>query len=643
MCGICGLIHLNGKPATPSLLQAMNRQLRHRGPDGDGYFIDGALGLAMRRLSIIDLPGSHQPLHNEDQSLAVIFNGEIYNYQELRRRLIQRGHRFRTDGDGETIAHLYEEYGADCCAHLRGMYAFALWDRRAKRLLLARDRMGQKPLYYYRGRHLFVFASEIKAILAHPDVPRASNLGPGPNSALGEYLSFGCLSAGRTAFQNIFMLAPASTLMLDAAGQTKTQVYWDMEQQAPLAAADPNARPESYVSPLLAQLEEAVKLRLMSDVPLGAFLSGGLDSSLIVALMRRHTSAALKTFSIGFEGDDSFDETPHARRAAQFLETDHTAFRVKPNAMQLLSDLVWHHDQPFADSSAIPTFLVSQLTRRQAAVALTGDGGDELFVGYERFAAARLFQRLSAIPAPLWTTLTHLLNLLPEGADYYNAVKRARRFARAAAKPVGAAYFDLVRIFDEEGIQNISIHPGAVPRDLSGYIASRRGDPVIELVEANMRSYLPDDLLIKADRCSMQASLEIRAPFLDHKLVEYAAAIPFNLKLKGQRGKHILKEAARGLLPDDIINRKKHGFGIPLGAWLRQDMAPVRDILLSQSARQRGLFNMAVVERLISEHSRGQRDHSRQLWALLTLEEWHRRLLDDSHGFNQTASATDSR
>ncbi len=631
MCGICGLIHLNGKPADPGQLQAMNSQLRHRGPDGDGYFIDGALGLAMRRLSIIDLPGSDQPLHNEDQSLAVVFNGEIYNYQELRQALAKRGHRFRTNGDGETIAHLYEEYGPDCCAHLRGMYAFALWDRRQKRLLLARDRMGQKPLYYYHSRRLFVFASEIKAILAHPDVPPKSNFSPGPNSALGEYLSFGCLSAGRTAFQNIFMLPPASTLQLNADGQAQTQVYWDIGQQAPLAAADPAARPETYISRLRGQLDEAVKLRLMSDVPLGAFLSGGLDSSLIVALMRRHTSAAVKTFSIGFEGDDSFDETPHALRAAQFLETDHRAFRVKPNAMQLLSDLVWHHDQPFADSSAIPTFLVSQLTRGQAAVALTGDGGDELFVGYERFAAARLFQRLSPMPAPLWTFLTHLLNLLPEGADYYNAVKRARRFARAAGKPIGAAYFDLVRIFDAEGIRNISRRPGAVPHDLSSYITDPRRDPVIELVEANMRSYLPDDLLIKADRCSMQASLEVRAPFLDHKLVEYAAAIPFNLKLKGQRGKHILKEAARGLLPDDIINRKKHGFGIPLGAWLRQDMAPVRDILLSRTARQRGLFNMAVIERLISEHSGGKRDHSRQLWALLTLEEWHRRVLGDSH------------
>lgn len=624
MCGICGFIHLDGRPAAPKLLPAMNRRLRHRGPDGAGYLIDGNLGLAMRRLGIIDLAGSDQPLYSEDQSLALVFNGEIYSCRDLRRRLVKRGHRFRTDGDGEAIVHLYEEYGAACCEHLRGMYAFALWDRRQRRLLLARDRMGQKPLYYYHDHRTFVFASEIKAILAHPDVPRISNFSTGPNSLLGEYLSFGWLPAGRTAFQNIFMLPPATTLQLDAAGQAKTRVYWDISRQAPLAAADPKAKPEAYVPQLREHLDEAVKLRLMSDVPLGAFLSGGLDSSLIAALMRRHSNAAVKTFSIGFEGDDSFDETPYALQVAQFLETEHRAFRVRPDAMRLLSDLVWHHDQPFADSSAIPTYLVSKLTREQVTVALTGDGGDELFAGYERFAAARLFQQWSAVPRPLWAGLAKLMSILPESTAYYSRVKRARRFAQAAGKPVGAAYFDLARLFSDELTRRISIQPGKVPTDLSDYAAGQRGDAVIGLVEANMRSYLPDDLLVKTDRCSMQASLEARAPFLDHKLVEHAAAIPFNLKLAGRRGKVILKQAAAGLLPDDIIHRQKHGFGVPLGAWLRRDITPVRDMLLSQSARQRGLFNMAAVESLINDHASGKRDHSRQLWALLTLEEWHR-------------------
>ncbi len=650
MCGICGVIHFEGKPVPYGLLQAMNNRLWHRGPDGDGYFIDGGLGLAMRRLSIIDPAKSSQPLYNEDQSLAVVFNGEIYNYQDLRQNLVKRGHRFRTDGDGETIVHLYEEYGADCCGHLRGMYAFALWDQRERRLLLARDRMGQKPLYYYQDSRMFVFASEIKAILAHPDVPRVSNFRADSSSLLGTYLSFGYVPAGLTAFQDILMLKPATSLQLDASGRTKTALYWDMAQQAPLAAADPKARPQAYISGLREQLEEAVKLRLISDVPLGAFLSGGLDSSLIVALMRQHTNASLKTFSIGFEGDDSFDETPYARQVARFLGTDHTVFQVKPDAMALLSDLVWHHDQPFADSSAIPTYLVSQLTREQATVALTGDGGDELFVGYERFYAAWLCQYLSVIPAPLWTGLSRLLDLLPEGAGYYNAVKRARRVAQSAGKSVSETYFDFVRIFDSKLIRDISIHSGQAPKDLSNY-HPLAANAIIGLAEANMRSYLPDDLLIKVDRCSMQASLETRSPFLDHKLVEYAATIPFNLKLNGARSKIILKEMARGLLPDSIIDRKKHGFGAPLSAWLRQDITPVRDMLLSRQARERGLFNMDVVAGLINQHASGKRDHNSRLWALLTLEEWHRQWFDgDSpayaagrHHLNQSASATDSR
>ncbi len=628
MCGICGAVHLTGKPVSPELLQAMNSRLQHRGPDGDGYHIAGQLGLAMRRLRIIDLAGSDQPLYNEDQSIAVVFNGEIYNYQDLRHSLIQRGHRFRTQGDGETIAHLYEEYGADCCQHLRGMFAFALWDQRERRLLLARDRMGQKPLYYYHDDRVFVFASEIKAILAHPDVPRVSNFCASPNSLLGTYLSFGYVPARQTAFQDIFMLEPAKTLQLDVSGRAEIQTYWDIEQQAPLAAADPQARPAAYVASLREQLEEAVKLRLMSDVPLGALLSGGIDSSLITALMRRHSNATVKTFNIGFNDDDSFDETPYALQVADFLETEHRTLHLKPDAIALLSALVWHHDQPFADSSAIPTYLVSRLAREQVTVVLTGDGGDELFAGYERFEGAWLLQQLSFIPPPFWHGLEKLIDRLPESTDYDSWVKRARRFVPAARKPIGAAYFDMVRMFDADLARDISLHPGQVPRDLSSYISGAPDDAVIGTVEANMRSYLPDDLLIKMDRCSMQASLEARSPFLDHKLVEYAASIPFNLKLKGRRKKFILKEMARGLLPNNIIHRRKHGFGIPLGAWLRQDIAPVRDILLSRQARQRGLFNMAMVEDLINQHVSRKHDRSYQLWTLLTLEEWHRQWFD---------------
>lgn len=625
MCGICGLIHFDGKPVASHLLAGMNDTLRHRGPDGDGYFINGAVGLAMRRLKIIDIAGSDQPLYNEDRSIALIFNGEIYNYRELRRGLEARGHRFKTDGDGETIVHLYEEHGSEAVNHLRGMFALALWDARRGRLLLARDRFGQKPLYWYQDHEVFVFASEIKAILAHPDVPRRSRFADDDKRPLAAYLSFGYVPAPATAFQGIKMLEPATTLEVDLAGMVQEWRYWEQPRLAP---PDSKAVTADYIGDLREQLEEAVKLRLVSDVPLGAFLSGGLDSSLIVALMQAHSNATVKTFSIGFEGEDSFDETPYAATVARRLETEHTAFRVKPEAMSLLSELVWHHDQPFADSSAIPTYLVSKLTREQVTVALTGDGGDELFAGYERFYAAELMRKLSAIPAPLMKAAEGLLGLLPEGTGYYDPVKRARRFARAASQRLHEAYFDLVRVFDVELLAEIC--PGAyrLPPLLNPYMNASQTHPVAQLVEANMWSYLPDDLLIKADRCSMMASLEARAPFLDHELAEFAATIPFNLKLKGARTKHILKESARGLLPDDIINRKKHGFGVPLGAWLRQDMGAARDILLSRRARERGLLDITVVERLLREHETGARDHNRQLWALLTLEEWHRQFVD---------------
>ncbi len=624
MCGICGIIHFDGNPVDRELLAGMNDRLRHRGPDGEGTFIDGNMGLAMRRLKIIDIAGSDQPLTNEDGSIVLIFNGEIYNYRELRRGLEARGHRFKTDGDGETIAHLYEErYGV--AKRLRGMFAFALWDAKRKRLVLARDRFGQKPLYYYVDRKIFIFASEIKAILAHPAVPRVSRFDADDRRALAEYLSFGYVPAPETAFAGIKMLEPATTLRVDLSGALQKGRYWQVPRLAPPVSS---AKAANCIGELREQLEEAVKLRLVSDVPLGAFLSGGLDSSLIVALMQKHSNAAVKTFSIGFAGDDSFDETPYAERVARHLDTEHKAFRVEPAALRLLPELVWYHDQPFADSSAIPTYLVSKLTREQVTVALTGDGGDELFAGYERFYAAALMHKLSVLPASLRRGAAGLLRRLPEGTGYYDPVKRARRFARAASLPLEQAYFDLVRVFDSALLAEICPGADGHPPFMNPYLNTCQRHPIAKLVEANMRSYLPDDLLIKADRCSMQASLEARAPFLDHKLAEYAATIPFNLKLNGSRTKHILKEAARGMLPDDIIDRKKHGFGVPLGAWLRRDMDGAREILLSRRARERGLLLMSVVERLIEEHESGARDHNRPLWALLTLEEWHRQFVD---------------
>lgn len=619
MCGICGAIQ--AETVTETLLRSMNDTIHHRGPDGEGYYLCENVGLAMRRLAIIDVGGSEQPLYNENQSITVVFNGEIYNYQALRQDLIAKGHVFRSDGDGETIVHLYEEYGRNFPQYLRGQFAIGLWDNNKRELFLARDRYGQKPLYYYHNGETLIFASEIKALLKHPAVPCESVFDDPAMLAL--YLSYGNIPAPDTAFKGIKTLMPAGILHFHN-DEVDTDSYWQIPH-----ITDERASTETiqhYVEMVQDALREATELRLIADVPLGAFLSGGLDSSLIVALMQKMTNQQVKTFSIGFAGDESFDESPYAKEVADYLNTDHIAFTVKAQAMDLLQKLVWHHDQPFADSSAIPTFLVSQLTREHVTVALTGDGGDEQFAGYDRFYAATLVKKLGMIPKPLWKFAASTIGLLPEGTGYYNRVKRAGRFARGASQSLARAYFDWVRIANAEMVKSL-----ANSADVAGkhFEAILERESLAGILTANQATYLPDDLLIKADRCSMAASLEARAPFLDHKLAEIVAPMPINLKLKGSITKYILKEAARDYLPEHIIHRKKHGFGVPLGAWLRKDISPVKDLLLSETARQRNLLNRDTVETLIAEHESGQRDHNRILWTLLTLEQWHREFVDE--------------
>lgn len=620
MCGICGVVQADNQ-VTETLLRTMNDTIRHRGPDGEGYYLQDNVGLAMRRLAIIDVGGSEQPLYNEDKSIIVVFNGEIYNYQALRQDLLQKGHSFRTDGDGETIVHLYEEYGQDFPQYLRGQFAVGLWDSNTQSLFLTRDRYGQKPLYYYHAGETLIFASEIKALLKHPSVPCESAFDE-PHM-LANYLSYGYIPAPETAFKHIHALLPAHILK-HSQGDIRSHCYWDIPHIT--NESTPSDTISHYVEMVRDALYEATELRMIADVPLGAFLSGGLDSSLIVALMQKMSNQQVKTFSIGFSGDDSFDESPYAQEVADYLQTEHIAFRVDPKAMDLLEKLVWHHDQPFADSSAIPTFLVSQLTREHVTVALTGDGGDEQFAGYERFYAAALLRKIGIIPKPLWNFATNLLRFLPEGTGYYNNIKRAGRFARGASKPLALAYFDWVRVADAEMVKALAETSDFAGQDFQKLVAD---DSLASILTANQASYLPDDLLIKADRCSMAASLEARAPFLDHKLAEIVAPMPINLKLNGSTTKYILKEAARGYLPDYIIDRKKHGFGVPLGAWLRHDISPVKELLLSETARNRNLINMKAVETLIHEHESGQRDNNRILWTLLTLEQWHRTFIDN--------------
>lgn len=608
MCGICGIFERRGQAPDSEALHQMNGTLIHRGPDGEGVYLDERIGLAMRRLSIIDLQGSAQPLYNEDQQIALVFNGEIYNYRALRAKLSQRGHQFRTEGDGETIIHLYEEYGEDAPRYLRGQFAFALWDARVGRLVLARDITGEKPLYYALTDERLLWGSEIKALLAHPQMPRRHRLHE--PEVLAYYLTHGSFPAHMTAYQGVQSVPPAHTLIVTAEAVT-LQRYWQLPPNAP---AERTARVQDYLPKVKAALEHAVEQTMIADVPLGAFLSGGVDSSLIVALMQRRSRQPVHTFSIGFEGDDSFDETPYARRVASLLGTRHTKFTVKPDMLEVLPTLVKHHDQPFADASALPTYFLSKLTRDHVTVALTGDGGDELFAGYERFYALALLKDLQGVAKGIGQ-LARLLNRLPEGTSYRDPVKRAKRFANSADQPLHEAYLGYMSIFTAEQIAAIT---GVAHQE-----APTIHQPADALIY-NFHTYLPDDLLVKTDRMSMAASLEARSPFLHQDVIEAAFAVPFNLRLRGKTTKYLLKQLAKEYLPADIVDRPKHGFGVPLGAWLRRDSRLVRDLITGASANIGGVMEAKWAELLINEHERGQADHSRRLWALLTLEVWLR-------------------
>lgn len=625
MCGIAGKLYLNLQGTVETdLLQRMTAALRHRGPDDEGVWVEGPVGLGHRRLAIIDLsPRAHQPMVNEDGSLRIIFNGEIYNFQTLREDLQQKGHVFQSESDTETILHLYEEKGAQCLQHLQGMFAFALWDARHHTLFLARDRLGKKPLYYYRDGTRFIFASEIKALLAHPEVPRQVN-----SRVLPLYLSYGYVPAPYTMFANIYELPPGHFLTVQD-GQVSIREYWDIHY--PSVSHLPCSEQES-IEQVRGLLQKAVRARLISDVPLGAFLSGGLDSTAIVACMAQLGNQPVKTFAVGFADDPSFNELEYARMAARAYGTDHHEFVVRPDAIALLTTLVYHHDQPFADSSAIPTYLVSQLTREHVTVVLTGDGGDELFAGYERFAAARLAEVYGHTPQFLQAALIQLFRALPESTSYNGFVRRARRFVENTPLPLALRYLGWVAIFNDSFIHELlasGIEMDPVSHFHTYFDRVRDVDPIGQLLYVNTKTYLPGDLLVKTDRMTMANSLEARCPFLDQELLEFAARIPSNLKLKGLTTKYILKKALEGLVPREIIHRRKHGFGVPLGRWFRTDLKDyVREMLLSPQALRRGYFREEILRRLIDEHQNGKRDHGHRLWSLLTLEIWHRVFID---------------
>lgn len=632
MCGLCGELRLGSSGRVdPHALARMRDTLVHRGPDDAGAYVseDGRVGLGFRRLSIIDLsPNGHQPMANEDGAIQLVFNGEIYNYRELRKGLEAR-HQFRSQADSEVIAHLYEEKGLDAIAELDGMFAIAIWDSRRQRLVLARDRAGKKPLFYMRTPERLLFASEIKAFFRVPGVA----IEPDPSS-FPAYFIHGYVPCPNTLYRGIQQLEPASVMAISTDGTTEARRYWTLHYPS---TAEIASRPAPTMSEAASRVREltdsAVASRLISDVPIGAFLSGGIDSSIVVGLMSRHMSTPVRTFSIGFDGDAAFDETVHARTIAERVGADHTEFRVSASAMGLIEKLVWHHDGAFGDSSAIPTFIVSQLTRQHVTVALTGDGGDELFAGYVRFGAGMAAER---IPPVLRRMLALALARLPGSTNERHVLARAKRFARAMDMPLHERMTRWISLFydDLEGLFNPECLASIGPIDRLAYLKTELPEmsgrsALGQMLYANYRSYLLDDLLVKMDRCSMANSLETRSPFLDRALTEYVATLPDAFKIQGTRRKIVLREAFADLLPQSVQSRKKMGFGVPLDAWFRGELRDyLQSMLTSADARYTEYLSRTRVEALVRAHVTGQANLGLQLWTLLTFEVWLRSLAE---------------
>jgi asparagine synthase (glutamine-hydrolysing) len=632
MCGIAGLVDVTGRPATADLVRAMTAVQQHRGPDGEAIVCRGPVGLGHRRLAIIDLATGDQPMANDDGSIWIVFNGEIYNFRELRRELEARGARFRTNSDTEVILRAYEAEGPACVGRLRGMFAFAILDERARCVFLARDRVGIKPLvYHWDGRRL-LFASELKGILQDRRVPRQLDA-----HALGEYLTHLYVPAPRTIFTAVRKLPPACSLRLSLdGGEPVIARYWKLA-----FAPDRHVTESEWLERLRDQLREAVRCHLVSDVPLGAFLSGGVDSSSVVAFMAQASSAPIRTFSIGFAEQD-FDELQFARQVARRYGTDHYELVVKPSALEVLPQLAWHFDEPFADSSSIPTYYLAKMTREHVTVALSGDGGDENFAGYRRYAQARdLQETFDHSPLTIVRPFLRLASrLLPVGApgQAYTGLLGADAIER---------YFRLITYHRPETLRRL------VARDLAAIaetvprptrfreIAADGGtsDYVSTLQYIDLQTYLPGDILTKVDVASMAVSLEVRVPLLDHVLMEFLATVPASFKLRDRTGKFLLKRAVAPLLPPGILARRKMGFGVPLASWFRSELRDLtRDVLLSQSARERGLFRMPAVEALLDSHASGRRDDSAMLWALVCFELWMRQWATVSDGVRRENS-----
>jgi asparagine synthase (glutamine-hydrolysing) len=625
MCAICGVLHLNdAEPIDQAIIERMTDALAHRGPDDCGHFVRGPLGLGHRRLSIIDLSGGRQPIFNEDGSAAIIFNGEIYNYRDLAREMTTAGHVFKTRSDTETILHTYEEYGLDCVQHLRGMFAFAIWDQRKRRLLLARDRLGIKPLCYYRDSRFLGFASEIKALLEITSVPR--ELDP---EALDMYLSLRYVPGPRTMFKNIFRLQPGHILVADETG-VRTKKYWDIDYQE----TEPRS-PEQILSSFNDLLEESVRLRLMAEVPLGIFLSGGLDSSAILAMTAKIAGGdRVRTFSVGYQTtsakEDEANEFESARLASKTFAAEHHEFRLSSKDLaDFLPDLVWYLDEPLADPSCIPLYFISKLAREHITVVLSGEGADEILAGYgiypRMLALDRIYRRLPAA------------GLLAPWLAPFAPSEGLRHYVRMSGQPLNGCYRGICRGFGAESSAQLigedrQKRSDKALSDVFGEYFKKveKASPLDQMLYVDAKVWLPDDLLVKADKMTMASGLELRVPFLDHKLVEFAATMPLDWKLGGKGGKTLLRKAMRGVVPNAIIDRPKKGFPIPIAPWLRGPLQGfTRENLLAQSSACNRYLNHGAVDRIVREHERGSADRSQEIWTLLVFEFWHQQMMNN--------------
>jgi asparagine synthase (glutamine-hydrolysing) len=627
MCGISGRVNYRtGAPVATAILEGMCDRLQHRGPDGSGVWADGAVGFGHRRLAVIDTSSAgRQPLQTADGRFTITFNGEIYNFQALRRELEGQGARFRTRTDTEVILHAYARDGAACLQRLRGMFAFAIWDAREQTLFAARDRAGQKPFYYREDADGLAFASEPKAFLAEPSfVPEADA------AAIWQYLSFQYVPSPASAFRSVRQLPPGHVLRVER-GRVTIERYWTLRYEPKVTISEAEAAER-----MRANLAEATRIMLVSDVPIGAFLSGGVDSSLVVALMAEAAGGRVETFSIGFD-DAAYDETAYARQVAARFGTNHHEAIVRPDALAILPKLVWHYNEPFADSSAIPTLYLAEMTRRHVTVALNGDAGDENFAGYERYAAYLLASRVERVPR-LARRLLAACARWPRPGRARTLRSRAQRFLGALAEPGARRYARWAFHFTDDEKRALCT-PEFLARADGGDAAARydalfaelpaTAAPIDVLLHADVECYLPDDLLVKVDRATMACGLEGRSPLLDHVVMQHAACLPADLKLRGTVKKYLLKRIARGLLPDDVIDRPKMGFGVPLTRWLRGPLRDlVHEVLLGTRMRERGYFRMDAVERLVSGHDSGRRDAPYQIWNLLVLELWHQMFID---------------